>query len=49
MNLKLSKTAIRELTRLYKGVLVAAIIATAIASTGAKATGSCGAVKTSSS
>ncbi len=37
MNLKLSKTAIRELTRLYKGVLVAAIVATAVASTGAKA------------
>ena len=37
MSLKLSKTAVRELTRLYRGVLVAAIIATAVASTGAKA------------
>ena len=36
-NLKLSKTAIRELTRLYRGVLVAAIVATAIAATSAKA------------
>ncbi len=37
MNLKLSKTAIRELTRLYRGVLVAAIIASTVAATGAKA------------
>ena len=37
MNLKLSKTAVRELTRLYRGVLVAAIIATAVTATSAKA------------
>ncbi len=37
MNLKLSKTAIRELTRLYRGVLVAAFIASAFVGNGAKA------------
>ena len=36
-NLKLSKTAIRELTRLYRGVLVAAIVAATLTVTNAKA------------
>ena len=39
MNLKLSKTAIRELTRLYRGILVAAIVASAVTVTGAQAAG----------
>jgi len=37
MNLKLTKTAIRELTRLYRGVLVAAFIASAFVARGANA------------
>lgn len=37
MNLKLTKTAIRELTRLYRGVLVAAFIASALVASGANA------------
>lgn len=37
MNLKLTKTAIRELTRLYRGVLVAAFIASAFVANGANA------------
>ena len=37
MNLKLSRTALRELTRLYRGVLVAALISAAFVASGAKA------------
>ena len=37
MNLKLSRTALRELTRLYRGVLFAAIISAAFVASGAKA------------
>ena len=37
MNLKLSRTALRELTRLYRGVLVAAMISAAFVASGAKA------------
>ena len=37
MNLKLSRTALRELTRLYRGVLFAAIISAAFVASGARA------------
>ncbi|MBQ7413545.1 MAG: YadA-like family protein [Alphaproteobacteria bacterium] len=37
MNLKLSKTALRELTRLYRGVLIAGLLSTAMVATGVKA------------